>query len=330
MSSLKWFPKLRRLLALILTVVIFVPALVWWVITNPVGSVKFDPAPGVASPEQLQKIVTTLASMPRESVDINGQARVADYLQKLWESSGVKVERQAFAATIGRVENLVASVGPRTDSRIVVGAHYDTCDRLPGADDNASGIAGVSALVQLLKKNEKQLRHRVDLVAYTLEEPPFFTTDDMGSVNHARSLSKEKAKVELMVSLEMIGYFSDEKDSQAFPNPALGLLYPHEGNFIAVVGKLGDRSLVRRVKRGLARGSRVPVFSINAPPTLEGIDLSDHRSYWAEHFPAVMITDTAFFRNKAYHTAQDTPDRLNYVKMAEVVNGVYTMIMNWE
>lgn len=314
---------------LIPVTIVFVALLAWWVITNPAGGARYQKPSSSASAETLREIVETLAGMPRESTNINGQARVADYLQKLWEKSGAKVERQPFAAAIGRVENLITSLGPRDGARMVIGAHYDTCDTQPGADDNASGVAGVSELVRLLKKNESKLKQRVDLVAYTLEEPPFFDTNDMGSLFHAKSLSKEKVVVDLMISLEMIGYFSDEKDSQSFPNPALGLLYPNQGNFIAVVGKLGDRTLVRKVKRAMTGGSTVPVYSINAPPTIEGIDFSDHRSYWREGFPAVMITDTSFFRNNNYHTVQDTPEKLNYQKMAEVVNGVLNLVLSW-
>jgi hypothetical protein len=148
----------------------------------------------------------------------------------------------------------------------------------------------------------------------------------MGSAVHAESLKSRGVKVKGMISLEMIGYFSDASDSQAFPNPVLRFFYPTTGNYIAIVGDMGEMGLVRETKRAMRSASDLPVFSINAPKAVPGIDFSDQLSYWKRGYPAVMITDTAFYRNRAYHTQYDTEDRLDYRRMAKVVEGVYAAI----
>jgi Zn-dependent M28 family amino/carboxypeptidase len=163
------------------------------------------------------------------------------------------------------------------------------------------------------------------LVAFSLEEPPFFNTPDMGSAVFAKSLADQKVGVKIMIAFEMIGYFSDEPGSQAYPLPLLRLFYPGKGNYIAVVDKLASNQ-ARKIKIIMRSHARIPVHSINAPRFLPGIDLSDHKNFWEYGYPAVMITDTAFYRNRAYHTANDTPDRLNYEKMAQVIHGIYAYL----
>ena len=171
--------------------------------------------------------------------------------------------------------------------------------------------------------------HSVELVAFTLEEPPYFRTDSMGSFWHARELRRTNREVRLMLSLEMIGFYSDAPKSQAYPVAALKLLYPDRGDFIAIVAPLGDFSDTRRVK-GLFRGaSDLPAVSINAPPALQGVDFSDHASYWHFGMPAMMITDTSFFRNRNYHEAGDTPETLDYARMAKVVRAVHAVAMDF-
>jgi hypothetical protein len=169
----------------------------------------------------------------------------------------------------------------------------------------------------------------VELVAYTLEEPPFFRTDKMGSVFHANSLQQRGIPVRMMISVEMIGYFNDDEDSQHYPLSLLSLFYPTEGNFIVVIGDLGSVSDVRRVKLAMHRAIQLPVYSFNAPPDMiAGIDWSDHLSYWDRGYPAVMVNNTAFLRNPNYHTENDTPDRLDYQRMAMVVEGIYEAVLD--
>lgn len=171
------------------------------------------------------------------------------------------------------------------------------------------------------------LRLRVDLVAFCLEEAPFFGSDEMGSAVYARTLKVARTPVHAMLALEMIGYFNDRKNSQQFPDPALKALYPNEGNFIAVVGRAQESDLVRRLQTAMRAASPLGVHSLNAPAATPGVALSDHASFWAAGYPGVMVTDTAFFRNPHYHTAADTPATLDYTRMAQVVAGVHAAIL---
>ena len=148
----------------------------------------------------------------------------------------------------------------------------------------------------------------------------------MGGAHHARWLHERNVKVKCMIALEMIGYFSSEPGSQQYPSPALKLFYPNRGNFIAVVGRLDQRKIVKKIK-GLMKGAAdMPVYSINAPLAVAGIDFSDHRNYWVYGHDAIMITDTAFYRNRLYHEPGDTADRLNYDSMGKVVIQVFEAI----
>ena len=220
---------------------------------------------------------------------------------------------------------MIPLFGPDTKERIVDRAHYDTAGAKPGADDNASGVAGLIELAHLLSR--ASLPMRVELVAFPLEEPPFFRTAYMGSAIHAASLKRQGIAVRVMFSLEMIGYFSDAADSQTFPAPALKAFYPSTGNFIAVIGKFDQGLLVRRIKKAMLGASPLPVYSINAPRSIPGIDFSDHLNYWEAGYDAIMITDTAFYRNDNYHTSRDKSDTLDYKRMAMVVQGMYRAVL---
>jgi Zn-dependent M28 family amino/carboxypeptidase len=226
--------------------------------------------------------------------------------------------------------NVIAVFGPDTDERVVVGAHYDAAGELPGADDNASAVAGLIELGRLLGQTPQTLK--VELVAFTLEEPK--TMDGLGlsrskyggSAVHAKSLPEQAAAVRVVLNMGMIGYFSDEESSQEYPSSIVGLFYPSRGNFINLVGKLGQGGVLRRVKAAMTATSSLPVDSMSAPAWVEGIDYSDHTNYWNAGYDAVMINDTGCYRNRSYHTAEDTWDRLDYDRMAMVVQGVYAAV----
>ena len=293
---------------------------------------KATPAPAAVAatfegmPSRLETHVRMLAEtlVPRDSNHPETLERVAAYVEARFRETGAKVTTQPFTVEGRSYRNVIAHFGPEDGSLIVVGAHYDTCGERPGADDNGSGIAGLIELAGLLGK--KSQGRSIDLVAYTLEEPPFFRTEHMGSAHHARSLKDAGRTVKAMIALEMIGYFSDTPHSQDYPLGLLKLFYPSQGDFIAVVGNLGSFGLTRMVKGAMRSATPLPVRSINAPRASPGLDFSDHLNYWKEGFPAVMVTDTAFYRNLAYHEAGDTPERLDYHRMAMVVKGVREVV----
>jgi Zn-dependent M28 family amino/carboxypeptidase len=282
----------------------------------------------VADPTRLEQSVRELIERfhPRDFGHPENLSLAARYLADRFRRTGAAVCEQTFEAAGAAYSNVVAAFGPETRDVVVVGAHYDVAGEMPGADDNASGVAGLLELADLLAVTS--LSRRVEVVAYALEEMPFFSTGQMGSAVHARSLRSAGRRVRAMLCLEMIGCFSDEPGGQRFPFSALRLLYPGRGNFIAVVGNLGGVGLVRRVKGAMRSASDLPVRSINAPALVPGVDLSDHMSFWRQGDPAVMITDTAFYRNPRYHTEGDVPETLDYRRMARVVDGLRRAVLD--
>ncbi|MGK7368949.1 MAG: M28 family peptidase [Candidatus Halalkalibacterium sp. M3_1C_030] len=279
-----------------------------------------------ADQQKLEEHVRTLSEdlIPRDSGHPENLDRVASFIYDEFEKYSGHVEEQPFSADHFSVRNVSAFFGPETRERIVIGAHYDVAGPYPGADDNASGVAGLLELARLLKNDT--LSMQVELVSYPLEEPPYFYTRNMGSFVHANSLKEKRIKVRAMLALEMIGYFKDEPGSQTYPLFLLRPFYPSKGNFIAVVGKMFQRKIVRTIRETMREATPLPVESINAPRLLPGIALSDHLNYWWAGYQAAMITDTAFYRNPNYHTPLDTPDTLDYKRMAYVVDGVRACI----
>ncbi len=261
--------------------------------------------------------------LPRDHENIQNLNKAASYIENAFTSSAEQVELQAFTANGETYKNVIGIYGPESDEAYVVGAHYDAFVDFPGADDNASGVAGLIELGNLLGKTF--LQSRIILVAYTLEEPPYFRTEKMGSAVHAQSLITSNINVKLMISLEMIGYYSNAEGSQEFPNPIMRLLYPNKGNYIAIIDQMFANN-AGAIKKAINNHSNVRAYSINAPKSIPGIDFSDHMNYWNRNYPAVMVTDTAFYRNKNYHTPEDTFKKLNYEKMAQVVYGVFKFL----
>jgi Zn-dependent M28 family amino/carboxypeptidase len=280
---------------------------------------------------------------PRSYDQFRNTNLAAQYIFDEFTAAGGTVTVQEVAVQEVKYKNIVARFGPKSGPIMVIGAHYDShgdanegarnprgytpATHTPGADDNASGVAGLLELARLLGRTTQA--RPIELVAYALEEPPHFRTEHMGSAWHARSLRAANQDVELMLSLEMIGYFSEQPGSQNYPVPAMSHFYSDRGDFIALVGKLSDFGAIRRTKAVMGGATNLPVYSINAPPLLPGIDFSDHLNYWGEGFPALMITDTAFNRNHNYHMAGDTYEKLDYGRMAKVVQAVYAVTQKY-
>lgn len=320
---------IRSAIRVFIGVVIFLTVVVGAfiaVIHQPIFSkVPFDSGPR-ADTDRLQAHVNALAVdlLPRHYKNLDVSAK---YIQDSFSASGAKVLTQPFYADSDqsiktKVANVIAKFGSDSGPLILVGAHYDAYSEFPGADDNASAVAGLLELGRLL--SFRQIIGRIELVAYATEEPPFFASDQMGSAVHALELSKRGEDLKAMICLEMIGYFGEK---QSYPLKFLNLLYPSHGFYIAIVGRWEDRSLARQVKRCFKGASDLETISYSGPQ-LPGADLSDHRNYWSHGYSAVMITDTAFLRNPYYHTPEDTPDTLDYKRMAKVVDGILNSVLS--
>ncbi|OFY94715.1 MAG: hypothetical protein A3K10_17665 [Bacteroidetes bacterium RIFCSPLOWO2_12_FULL_31_6] len=321
----------KRIIIAIFTSCLFLSTLVL-AVTNPVF-VKADKSIVInIDTLRIKNDVLALCSttLPRNAKNLSSLNEAAAYIADEWLKLGIAVDTQRYMVNGNEYKNLICSFGPKDSKRIIVGAHYDVCHEQAGADDNASGIAGILELARILKEQQPTLTYRIDLVAYTLEEPPFFRTNNMGSAIHAKYLHDNHIPIKAMICLEMIGYFSEEKGSQDYPIGLLKLFYPNKGNYISVVSKFGNGSLTRKIKKGIRSSSEVEVTSINAPAKIQGIDFSDHLNYWKYDYEAVMITNTAFYRNKNYHEPTDLPETLDYIKMAEVIKGVYHAIISLE
>ena len=331
--------RTRRTLSLAITGLALLTIVIWMTVTQPILPQRPDPVGAVVDPKLLRAHVEMLSEtfVPRDWNHIENLDRAAAYISRQLAGAGANVTEQPYRMRSANenqgktYRNVVARLGPDTQERIVVGAHYDAYGEYPAADDNASGVAALIELTRLLSRESLPLG--VDLVAYSLEEPfakgarGNFRTPDGGSAVHAAAMKTNRAQVRLMFSLETIGFFSDQVNSQAFPVLLLRPFYPTKGNYIMVVSNLDNALFARRVKRAMRGASPLPVYSISAPSSVEGIDYSDHYNYWKNGYSAVMITDTAFNRNKNYHTAGDTADRLDYQRMAMVVQGVYRAVL---
>jgi Zn-dependent M28 family amino/carboxypeptidase len=206
----------------------------------------------------------------------------------------------------------------------VIGAHYDSVAGTAGANDNASGVAALLELGRLLKKTKPE--RTVRLVAFVNEEPPWFQTEEMGSLVYARRAKKRGERIVAMLALETIGCYSDLPKSQHYPAP-FNMFYPDTGNFIAFVGNLRSRSLLRRAIGTFRATTPFPSEGVAAPESISGIGWSDHWSFWQEGYPALMVTDTAPFRYLHYHESEDTPEKLDYERMARVVTGLGRVAM---
>ncbi|OGW24313.1 MAG: hypothetical protein A2X59_07910 [Nitrospirae bacterium GWC2_42_7] len=316
----KIFKTITRII-IVISIILF---MVWIYIASPTTQ-KNQKSTLHVDGERLKNHVETLSKTlsPRDYEKTDNLNKCADYIFMNFVQAGAEVERQEFIVKGKKYFNLIGWFDKKKAKRIIVGAHYDSAQGTSGADDNASGVAGLIELAYLIGKSD--LDKSIELVAYSLEEPPFFGTDMMGSAIHAASISSDK-NIQGVIVLEMIGYYDDRWGSQSYPIALLNILYPNRGDFIAVVGKSGQRDFTKKMKAGMKGATDLKVYSINAPEFIPGIDFSDHRNYWIYGFNAVMITDTAFYRNKEYHKTGDTPDRLDYNRMSKVVVSVFEAI----
>lgn len=252
-------------------------------------------------------------------------AAAAEYIAAAFRKLGYEVEPQVFTADGQAFQNLEVTIpGNRLrDQVFVIGAHYDSVVGTPGADDNASGTAALLELARLLKDSRPE--RTLKLVAFANEEKPFAMTEHMGSRVYARAAARRQDRIAGMFSLESIGYYAVEPGSQRYPWP-LNLAYSDRGDFVGFVGNVASRTLVRRSLAAFRQSARFPSEGVAAPARIPGINWSDHDSFWHYGYPALMITDTAPFRNPHYHKATDTPERVDYARMARVVHGLAAVV----
>lgn len=257
----------------------------------------------------------------------HGRAR--DAIQAAFEQVGLHPTLETYDYKGVPVSNVIAEIkrGENPSKRYVVGAHYDTVAGTRGADDNASGVAVLLELAAVLQENRDLLDEDwvIRLVAFALEEPPVFSSRFMGSKVHARAMQENQEQLEGMICLEMVGYTCREEGCQSYPFPLNFMDYPKTGEFIGIVGNFSSRGFTAALQHAFQRNSALPVISLSVPfngwltPTIR---FSDHASFWDHGFNAVMITDTAFYRNPHYHLPSDTMDKLDFDFMAELVRSL--------
>ena len=282
---------------------------------------------------RLQEHVRAVASRPHNLGHPEELERAAAHIEAALEGMGYAVHRHPFSAPGREVRNIEAVIEPTAATAagartLVVGAHYDSYGHAPGANDNGTGVAGVLELARLLADLRGEAPLRIRLVLFVNEEPPFFKTELMGSLVYARRLAASGEPVLGMLSLETLGFYSDAEGSQRYPWP-LGLLYPTKGDFVAFVGLVSSRAFVRRAVAAFRALAAFPSQGGTAPGLIPGIDWSDHWSFERVGIPALMVTDTALFRYPHYHSPADTPDKVDYERLARVVSGLERVVRAW-
>ena len=303
-----------------------------WFVTGMPGSTWTGPLPPLTGEQQLihdnlKRHVAALAGRigERNVWRPEAMAAAAGYIQESFEDAGYTVNVQPFTShglTVNNVEAVLPGHGA-TDEIIVIGAHYDSVADSPGADDNASGVAALLELARLLARST--LPRTVRFVAFANEEAPFFYGDEMGSNLYAIRAQAQGERIAAMLSLETMGYYTDEPGTQKYPFP-FSYLYPDTGNFVGFVGNLSSRTLVRQAIGAFRASTGFPSEGVAAPGGMEGIHWSDHWSFWQAGYPAIMVTDTAPFRYPHYHDASDTPQQLDYTGMARVTSGLAKVV----
>jgi hypothetical protein len=248
----------------------------------------------------------------------------ADFIENSFSRAGLHPRRDSYELHGQACHNIEAEIPGTHPEIILIGAHYDSVFGSPGANDNGSGVAATLALARRFAGRTPE--HTLRFVAFANEEPPYFLSGEMGSLVYAGRCKARGDKISAMISLETIGYFSDAPHSQAYPSPGLGIFYPKVGNFIGFVSNVHSRALLRRVIALFRRHAKIPSEGAALPAFIPGVSWSDHWSFWRNDYPGIMVTDTAPFRYPYYHSASDTPDKLDYDRFALVVSGMEKVI----
>lgn len=323
----------RVRVGVLLAVVILIPGcMIWRTVVMP-GSSYEGKLPAMEQDERVfAKNLKAHVVMLAETIGDRNHASEDKYqmavahINSSFQACGYSVnfqEFRAFRKTAKNIEVEIPGTGEFAKEILIIGGHYDSVKGCPGANDNASGTAGVLELARYFQG--KRFKRTVRFVAFANEEPPYFQHKGMGSLAYAKRCKERKENIVGMISLETIGFYSDEEGSQVYPFP-FSLFYPSTGNFIGFVGDSSSRDFVHQTIESFRRHKQFPSEGVAAPAHIPGIGWSDHWSFWQHGFPGVMVTDTAPFRYQHYHTPKDTPDKLDYEKMARVLHGVAKVV----
>ena len=314
-------------------------ALLWWFGMRMPGknvSRAATPSPDeIALREELRADVQKLAGEigERNMWHYRQLNAAADFIEDSFSRAGLHPRRDSYQMHGQACHNVEAEIPGRAQatavsspppSIIVIGAHYDSVFGSPGANDNGSGVAATLALARRFAVSKPN--HTLRFVAFVNEEPPYFLSDEMGSLIYARRCKERGDRIDAMISLETIGYFSDTPNSQTYPSPGLGIFYPKVGNFIGFVSNIQSRALLRRVIASFRKHAKIPSEGAALPGFVPGVSWSDQWSFWRNGYPAIMVTDTAPFRYPYYHSSNDTPDKLDYDRFKLVVSGMQKVI----
>ena len=263
--------------------------------------------------------------------------KTSNYIESFYQNIGLAVQRETYEYDGMTVANLVSEItfNSQPKNRFLIGAHYDSVIGTVGADDNASAVAVQLETARQLKAllDEETLDLSVKFVSFALEEPPVYGTRYMGSRVYAKKARKENEKIDGMICLEMVGYACDKPGCQGYPFPLMFFGYPKKGNFIGIVGNSKSKNFTRSLVSAFSKNPDLPVVKLNVPLNgriLPSVRLSDHASFWDQGFKAVMITDSAFYRNPYYHTALDTMEKLDYRFMAELVESLLIFFRSFQ
>lgn len=309
-----------------------VGARVMWVFDMPGQSYPGRSAPALDGPAlghsvRLRGHVDALASGigERNLAHPGALSKARDYLVRTLQEMGHTPRLEAFTADGHSVSNVMVELpGKTAPAQIVIfGAHYDTAAGSPGANDNATGVAVLLELARELK--DAAGAYTLRLIWFVNEEPPYFRTPNMGSIRHAKRAEEQGEVIRAVIALESLGYYTDEPDSQRYPSSMIGVTYPDTGNFVAFVGNTQSRTLVRDSIREFRRSTPIASEGLAAPDGTPGIDDSDHASFWRLRIPAIMITDTAHFRDPHYHRPTDQGDQVDFTRLTHVARGVATV-----
>jgi hypothetical protein len=310
--------------------VVAILALLWWFGMRMPGKNISKAAPlssdEVALREELRADVHKLAGEIGERnmwryPQLNA---AADFIEDSFSRAGLHPRRDSYEMRGQACHNIEAEIPGAHSDIILIGAHYDSVFGSPGANDNGSGVAATLALARRFAG--KTTKHTLRFLAFVNEEPPYFLSGEMGSLIYARRCKEHGDRIDAMISLETIGYFSDAPNSQVYPSRVLGAFYPKVGNFIGFVANLHSRPLLRRVIALFRKQARIPSEGAALPWFVPGVSWSDQWSFWKHGYPGIMVTDTAPFRYPYYHSANDTPDKLDYDRFALVVTGMQNVI----